>query len=185
MNDIVKRTKLFKNKNLLKIILLISSVLVVVVYLKFEMKGINLKGEKVSTLLIYETRYDISNPFLWKYFNGVLEIYYKNKELKGRSFYKDGKLNGIRQYWFNNGSLEAEVPFVNGKVHGYRKHWNENGTLLAKIGYSNGELHGYSYFWYDTGVMRERRLYTKSKLIKKEELDHNGLIILEQIKEIK
>lgn len=167
-----------KFKIIISIIILFTSFMVFKFIYENTMDGKNLKKQNVKTFNIFGNKYEVSNIFNWKLFNGYIEIYYnKRHALKGRSHYKNGKLNGIRKMWYENGTLKYEIPFVNGKVNGVLKKYDINGELYTKINHVDGYMDGKSYIWHKNKDQLEVHLYKESKLIKHFFVDLNSSVL--------
>ena len=118
-----------------------------------------------------------------KPYDGVVEIYYKNGQLKEKSIFKNGLNNDISVEYYQNGQLEKKIRWRDGRYHGlcewyyedgdtymmrnymYGKKdglhvvYRENGNLLFVRNYRDGEFDGEVKSYYENGQLSQKTLY--------------------------
>jgi antitoxin component YwqK of YwqJK toxin-antitoxin module len=73
------------------------------------------------------------------------EMYQDGKQIKVRTFYKNGEKHGVEQTWWTNGQLISEDRYNLGVLDGDFKRWDENGNLLDRSNIKNGKGVYYKY----------------------------------------
>lgn len=120
---------------------------------------------------------------------GVIKIFYDNKQLKSESPYKDGKIDGLYKEYFESGSLKSEIEFnkgiqgnlsktyyesgklrselLDGKTAKNKvvKEYYENGSLKRETYYNNKKLDGVAIWYYENGNIQESITLKNDKTI--------------------
>ena len=85
--------------------------------------------------------------------NGLAEEYYENGQLKGKSYYKDGRSDGLDENYYENGQLESKGSFKDGKEDGLWEYYHENSNLSKKVNYKNGQRDGREELYSENGKL--------------------------------
>ena len=83
-----------------------------------------------------DSTYEVSSN---KPFTGVSVEYYKNGQLKEKTFYRGGKENGPYQAHHESGKLMGRGTYKDGKLIGAFETFYENGRLWFKVLYDDGK----------------------------------------------
>ncbi len=135
---------------------------------------------------------------------GECLLYDREGWLKGRWYYKAGKLHGpstfytregnilargwfiedlqvgINRQFYASGKLYSLKRFKEGEPHGLQEYFYENGLLKSHLEYSRGYLNGIVQLYYPNGVMKREIPFANGKIHGKERLwTDNGVLIME------
>ncbi len=80
-------------------------------------------------------------------YEGLVQQFYPNKQLKSMETYQNGLLNGKRMFWYVNGNFQGEEVFKDGKRDGVSKWWFEDGNEACEVKYKEGILADTSWVW--------------------------------------
>lgn len=85
-------------------------------------------------------------------FNGFIEDYFAEGNLKSRIQYKEGRKNGFEKQWYSNGEISISRNYLNGKKTGVHEGWWENKRPKFKYQFNiKGEYNGKVEEWYASG----------------------------------
>ena len=84
-------------------------------------------------------------------YTGEYTEYYKNKQVKKRVTYKNGKRNGSSKKWFENGQIYTDGFFKDDKKEGVQKVWFENGQIKAELFFKDDKYGGVQKVWFKNG----------------------------------
>jgi antitoxin component YwqK of YwqJK toxin-antitoxin module len=83
------------------------------------------------------------------------EMYWSGKQIKRRTFFKNGEKHGLESSWWTNGQLIAEASYNHNVLDGTFKRWDENGKLLDTFQMKNGT--GIMKEYYPNGKIKDQR----------------------------
>ena len=75
-------------------------------------------------------------------FNGKIEIYWPNGNLKETGIITDGKKDNLWEYYYENGNPKEVEFFTNGLLNGIREQYGSGGQLNIRATYKDGKLDG-------------------------------------------
>jgi antitoxin component YwqK of YwqJK toxin-antitoxin module len=100
----------------------------------------------IDGLIKKQEDFDLEGNKLYEYhFNSVGNYegkqyeWYKNRNLKRISNYKNSKLNGKDYFYGNNGYVEHEYDYKNGKLEGKQYEFYNDGSLFRQETYKRGK----------------------------------------------
>ena len=96
-------------------------------------------------------------------YNGVIEIYYSDSQLKSLRKYSDGKKYGKHQGWWENGNQKYEYYFKNDQNVGQHMQWHSNGQLFVVKNFKNGVEEGEQKAWDQNGNLMYKYIYHEGR----------------------
>jgi len=75
-------------------------------------------------------------------FNGKIETYWPNGNLKETGIITDGKKDNLWEYYYENGNPKEVEFFTNGLLNGIREQYGSGGQLNIRATYKDGKLDG-------------------------------------------
>jgi antitoxin component YwqK of YwqJK toxin-antitoxin module len=94
---------------------------------------------------------------------GLHKEYYKNRQLKSKGNYKDGRINGLYQEYHYNGKLKLKGNYKHDTSNGLFQRYYSNGQLESKGNYKNAEKYGIHQYYYENGLLKEKETYKYNK----------------------
>lgn len=99
-----------------------------------------------------------------KELDGEYLLVYSNGNIKGKQYYKTGKLHGPSTFYTNKGSLLSEGWFFNGLQEGRSNWYYFDGVIYSRQIHQNGQWHGQQLFYYHDGKLKSDLNYNNGKL---------------------
>ena len=112
----------------------------------------------LSTLILFPTNKSLSEPKTWddlaerknlffeKFkntpFNGKIEVYWPNGNLKETGMIKDGRKDSLWEYYHQNGKTKEIEFFTLGILNGTKEQYGSGGQLYIRATYKDGKLDG-------------------------------------------
>ena len=144
----------------------------------------------------WESLVERKNQFFEKFtntpFNGKIEVYWPNGNLKETGTIKNGKKDNLWEYYHENGKTKEIEFFTLGILNGTREQYGSGGQLYIKATYKDGKLDGpwifidpYDGWLYKKGQYKRGKktgtwtYYTILGDIEKTEIWKNGLKIFD------
>jgi antitoxin component YwqK of YwqJK toxin-antitoxin module len=175
---------------------------------KIDFKLIALTTIFLSSLILLPVNKCLSEPKTWENlverknqffekftntpFNGQIEVYWPNGNLKESGTIKNGKKDNLWEYFHENGKTKEIEFFTLGKLNGTREQYGSGGQLYIKATYKDGKLDGpwiyidpYDGWLYKKGQYKLGKktgtwtYYTILGDIEKKEIWKNGLKIFD------
>ncbi|CAL2094302.1 hypothetical protein T190611E02C_60066 [Tenacibaculum sp. 190524A05c] len=72
-------------------------------------------------------------------FNGFIESYYENGNLRDEVEYSEGSIGGVIREYYENGVTKSEYFQYFNKYKGISREWNEDGKLISKFDWDKKE----------------------------------------------
>jgi len=142
----------------------------------------------------------IANIVVYASFTGVWRQWNKNSSLSSEAGYHFGRLHGKEKLFYDNGKLLSisnyeygikeglsttfdengikimDVNYHNGTMNGNANDWSKSGKKVGVVTYIEGKPDGITETWFDNGNRKFKSIYSKGKLISKEEWNEDGSI---------
>ena len=99
---------------------------------KLQMQGISLSKEKL----------------IW---DGILNTYYENGNLKEKVSFSNGEKNGLTEVFHSSGVIALRASYLKSREHGLYIQYNEKGIIVSKENYELGNRVGVSETFYLSG----------------------------------
>jgi hypothetical protein len=91
--------------------------------------------------------------------HGYHEKFYKNGQLKKKSYYQNGKKIDTTKVFYKNGALKIEHIYFKDSSLGISKWYYKNGNLKERAFFRNGEKHGPTFLFYKDGTAQSYGCY--------------------------
>ena len=79
--------------------------------------------------------------------------FFKNGNIRSRTYEYNGKKEGIWEHYYKNGNLISRTTYKEGEKHGNVEWYHKNGKLKTQGQYRNGLKDGRWYFYSENGKM--------------------------------
>jgi antitoxin component YwqK of YwqJK toxin-antitoxin module len=134
------------------------------IYINASRENINSRGGltyyngKIFSGWSYKLFPDGDTIYLTPYLNGKEEgtskLWYENRQLKEKRFYRSGKKNGEHLGWYSNGSPRFIYHYQNDLYQGNVKEWRADGLLYRNFNYESGHESGLQKMWEADGRLK-------------------------------
>ncbi|MBS1505000.1 MAG: membrane-binding protein [Bacteroidetes bacterium] len=93
-------------------------------------------------------------PYLDGKEEGILKLWYDNRQLKEVRVYHQGKKEGEHKGWYADGTPRLVYHYKNDVYHGNVTEWQANGKLYRDFNYENGYESGTQKMWEADGRLK-------------------------------